>query len=233
MKTSKLVMLSFLTVCLLSSLSAQVKMSPEQVLKLLKEGNERYTDQNRTYPNLNQERLTETSEHGQHPYATIIGCSDSRVPIEHIFDAGIGDIFVIRVAGNVVNTDEAGSIEYGVEHLHTPLFVVLGHSSCGAITAVATDAELHGNIPKLVENIKPAVTAAHEEHGEEFSEELLNTAIKNNVFQSIEDLFEKSQITKELVESGKLMVIGAIYHLNTGKVEWLGEHPKQEELVAN
>lgn len=225
------------TLLLLISLSmalfaaCQPMQTPDDVLDLLKQGNERFVKGEQKFENLDKARLHETSEHGQHPYATIIGCSDSRVPIEHVFDAGIGEIFVIRVAGNVVNTDEAGSIEYGVEHLHTPVLVVLGHSSCGAVTAVAKNAEVHGNIPKLVENIKPAVAKAHEHHGDEFSDELLADAIKNNAFQSIADLFKASHVTAELVKENKLKVVAAIYHLNTGKVEWLGEHPNQNNLI--
>lgn len=210
---------------------AQSHMTSNEALAKLKEGNKRFAEEKREYPNLDKARLHQTAEKGQHPYATIIGCSDSRVPIEHIFDAGVGDLFIIRVAGNVVNTDEAGSIEYGVEHLHTPVLVVLGHSSCGAVTAVVKEAEVHGNIPDLVANIKPAVEKAHKCHGEEFSDDLLNAAIKNNVFQSIEDLFESSHVTCELVKDKDLMVVGAIYHLDTGEVEWIGEHPEQNSFI--
>ena len=201
----------------------------EMALVKLKEGNKRYVEEKSNHGNLDKSRRKETAENGQHPYATIIGCSDSRVPIENIFDAGIGELFIIRVAGNVVNTDEAGSIEYGVEHLHTPVLVILGHSSCGAVTAVVKNAEVHGNIPKLVENIGPAAQKAKEKYGSEFSEE----AIKNNIWQSIEDLLKKSHITVELIKEGKLKVIGAVYHLDTGEVEWLGEHPSQKSLISH
>ena len=205
----------------------------EEALKTLKEGNLRYVNNNRIYGNQDQPRRDLTSTKGQHPFATVIGCSDSRVPIEHIFDVGIGDVFVIRVAGNVVDIDEAGSIEYGVEHLHTPLFVVLGHSECGAVTAVVKNAEVHGNIPKLVDNIQPAVEKARHSHGETYSDELLVQAIHNNVFQSIEDLFAISPITAQLVKDGKLKVVGAVYHLDNGEVEWLGEHPQQQAFLAS
>ena len=136
-------------------------LTSEQALNKLKEGNKRYVAGNSRYANLDQSRRDLTSTKGQHPFATIIGCSDSRAPIEHIFDVGIGEIFTIRVAGNVCDVDEAGSIEYGVDHLSTPLFVVLGHTSCGAVTAVAQSAELHGNIPALVDNIIPNVKERH------------------------------------------------------------------------
>ncbi len=207
--------------------------NPDDVLNKLKEGNKRFVEDNRVYPNQDDDRLNVTSEKGQFPYATVIACSDSRVPVEHIFDAGIGDIFVIRVAGNVVDIDEAGSIEYGVHHLHTPVLVVLGHTHCGAVTAVCRGDEVHGNIPKLVDNIVPAVEKAKHEHGNEFNEKVLEESIKNNVWQSVEDLIKISPVTVELIKEGKLKVVGAIYNLGNGEVEWLGEHPQQEELITN
>lgn len=207
--------------------------NPDDVIKKLKEGNVRFVENNRTYPNQDDNRLNVTAEKGQFPYATVIACSDSRVPVEHIFDAGIGDIFVIRVAGNVVDIDEAGSIEYGVHHLHTPVLVILGHTNCGAVTAVCRGDEVHGNIPKLVDNIEPAVKKAKHEHGDEFNDKVLEESIKNNVWQSVEDLIEISPVTVELMKEGKLKVVGAIYHLDSGKIEWLGEHPNQDELLAH
>jgi carbonic anhydrase len=212
--------------------SAQNAITPDAALAKIKEGNKRFVEGKMIHPNLTQEARTLTTEHGQHPYVTIIGCSDSRAPIEAIFDAGIGEIFVIRVAGNVVDTDEAGSIEYGIGHLHTPLLVVLGHTLCGAVTAVTRGDEVHGSIPALVDNIVPAVQKAKHDHGDEFSHELVESAIKFNVWQSIEDLYKVSHEAKELVLDGKLKVIGAIYNLSTGEVEWLGEHPNQQTLLV-
>lgn len=211
---------------------AQEKAPHEMALQKLQEGNKRFIEGKMIHPNLTQEARTQTTDHGQHPYVTIIGCSDSRAPIEAIFDAGIGEIFVIRVAGNVVDTDEAGSIEYGIGHLHTPLLVVLGHTLCGAVTAVTRGDEVHGSIPALVDNIVPAVQKAKHDHGDEFSHELVESAIKFNVWQSIEDLYKVSHEAKELVLDGKLKVVGAIYNLSTGEVEWLGEHPNQQTLLV-
>lgn len=213
--------------------SSGPSVSPEKAIEYLKKGNIRYYTGKSTFPNLNQLRRNETSTKGQHPYATIIGCSDSRVPIEMLFDAGIGDIFVIRVAGNVSDIDEAGSIEYGVDHLGTPVLVVLGHSGCGAVTAVTKNADVHGNIPPLIDNIIPAVNKAKAIHGKSFSKELLAEAIKLNVWQSIEDLLRKSPVTIKRVQNGSLKIIGAVYHLDNGKVEWLGEHPNQATIIAS
>lgn len=225
-----LFLISFLLTNLLFS---QENAGSDKALNMLKEGNLRFVNGTLTHPNLTSEARLATVEHGQHPYATIIGCSDSRVPIEAIFDAGIGELFIVRVAGNVVDTDEAGSIEYGIGHLHTPLLVVLGHTHCGAVTAVTRGDEVHGSIPALVDNIIPAVEKAKHDHGSAFTPELVEAAIKHNVWQSIEDLLKRSGEVVELVKEGKLQVVGAIYNLSTGKVEWLGEHPKQTALLEH
>lgn len=212
-------------------MQARKKISADQVIEILKSGNQRFVNQEQMFLNLDKETRIKNAIEGQQPYATIISCSDSRVPIEYIFDAGIGEIFVIRVAGNVVNIGEAGSVEFGIEYLHTPVLVVLGHTNCMAVAAVARGDQVKGNFSDLVKNIKPAVEKAKRTCGHEFSHHLLNESIKNNVFQSIENLFKISSITLELVKTGKLKVIGAIYDIETGSVEWLGENPHIEDMI--
>ena len=207
-------------------------LTPDQAMDRLKTGNDRFTSGEAKHPDTGTERILETSQHGQHPFATVITCSDSRVPVERLFDQGIGDVFVIRVAGNVIDVDEVGSIEYGVDHLGTPLMVVLGHTNCGAVTAVVTDAELHGSIPPLVDNIKPAVTKAKEANPHLKGKALIPAAIQANVWQSVDDLFKSSPATRKLVAEGKLNVVGAIYDIGSGKVKWLGSHPEQGRLLA-
>lgn len=209
----------------------QERKSPHAVIDALKSGNQRFVDQEQMFSNLDEKTRIKNATEGQYPYAIIMGCSDSRVPVEHIFDAGIGEIFVIRVAGNVVNFHVAASIEFGVNQLHIPVLVVLGHTNCAVVTAVARGDHVHGNISGLVENIKPAVQKAKSACGHEFSHHLLSESIKNNVFQSIEDLFSISSTSLDLVKAGKLKVVGAIYDLETGSVEWLGEHPHMEDMV--
>jgi methyl-accepting chemotaxis protein len=204
----------------------------QEALQRLQEGNARYVSGKATYPNLTAERLTETATGGQHPFATVVGCSDSRVPLELLFDQGVGDLFVIRVAGNVCDTDELGSIEYGVGHLGTPLLLVLGHANCGAVTAVATDAELHGCIPKLVAPIRPAVAAARKANPELDGKALVPSAVRANVFQSIEDVLRRSAEARELVHAGKLTICGAVYDIESGSIEWLGPHPRQTALIT-
>jgi carbonic anhydrase len=201
-----------------------------EVLRTLKAGNRRYATDQPLHPHSDPRRRRETAFE-QHPIATIIACSDSRVPVEQIFDAGIGDLFVIRVAGNICDTDEIASIEYGTEHLHTPLVVVLGHTSCGAVTAAATHAKVHGNIAALVHHIDPAVEKAQREHPELHDQAFVECAVRENVLQSMADLLRGSPDVRDLIRAGKVQVIGAVYHLDSGEVEWLGPHPRQRELL--
>lgn len=205
-------------------------LTPDQAFQNLKSGNERFSEGKRTYPHQDAARVQEVVK-GQHPFVTIISCSDSRVPVEILFDVGVGDIFSVRVAGNVCDTDEIGSIEYGVGHLGTPILVVLGHTACGAVTAVVKHAEIGGNIPKLVDNIIPAVEKVKKERPDLKDDAFVNEAVKANVWQGIEDILLHSEEVCELVEEKKLRIIGAIYHLDTSKVEWLGSHYREKELI--
>ncbi|GAB0057226.1 Carbonic anhydrase [Candidatus Magnetaquicoccaceae bacterium FCR-1] len=194
-------------------------MTPEEALKLLKEGHARFLAGKAERPNLTPARIAETFSKGQAPFVTIISCSDSRVPVEHIFDRGIGDLFVIRVAGNVADTDEIGTAEYGAGHLYTPLILVLGHTKCGAVTAVVEGAKVDGSIPKLVDNIIPAAERAKAKGLK--GEELIQDAIRENVSQSIQDLLANSQELSHLRHEGKVKMVGAVYHIDNGTLEWL------------
>lgn len=202
----------------------------DQALKELQKGNARFAKGKMLQLRRDQIRLEETAK-GQHPFVTVLTCSDSRLPPEIVFDQGLGDVFTVRVAGNVADVDEIGTIEYGVGHLHTPLCVVLGHTACGAVTAVVKGAEVHGNIPALVDNIVPAVENARHQHPELSEDQLIPAAIEANVFQSISDLLTHSEEVRDLVKEGKLRVLGAVYDLQTGKVRWLGVHPGQAALL--
>lgn len=217
-----------------ASHAAAAKPAPgaQAVLDLLAAGNQRFVAGKRTFPSQNALRRIDLDKNGQHPVVTVLTCSDSRVPPEHLFDAGLGDLFIIRVAGNVADTDEIGSIEYGVEHLGTPVLMVLGHSKCGAVTAVMKGDELGGSIPQLVDNIIPVAKAVKAQAGSDFSDASLDLAIKENVQQSVRDIRSHSAIVRELEESGKLRIVGAIYHLDTGAVEMLPLDSLSEPLVA-
>jgi carbonic anhydrase len=207
-------------------------ISAGEALRLLKEGNGRYVDGKLQHPHQDRARRALTTAQGQHPLATVLTCSDSRVPAEIIFDQGIGDIFVVRVAGNVAATDEIGSIEYAVDHLATPVVVVMGHTQCGAVTAVVDDSKLPPNIATLVEPIKPAVEKAREANPQAAKDVLLKAAITANVWQAVEDMLRLSPIIREKVRDGKAQVVGALYDLDSGQVQWLGPHPDQEKLVG-
>jgi carbonic anhydrase len=212
--------------------NAGAGLSADDSLRLLKEGNTRYLEGKPRHPHQDRERRALTTGQGQHPLAAVLTCSDSRVPPEIIFDQGIGDILVVRVAGNVAATDEVGSLEYAVDHLAAPLVVVLGHSQCDVVSAVVDDAKLPPNFAALVEPIKPAVAKAREANPEATKDALLAAAIKANVWQAIADLLQQSPIMRDKVKEGKTKVLGALYDLDTGQVQWLGAHPEQDKLVG-
>lgn len=217
--------------CLLALAAAPAfatDLTADQALAKLKEGNGRFVSGKAMNPHTDTARLMQagSEDQGKHAFATIISCSDSRVPVERIFDAGVMDLFIIRVAGNVVDGDEAGSIEYGLAHVNTPLFVVMGHSQCGAVKAVTAAVHGHGhpleiNIPALVDNIEPAVKRAMEQNPKADEKAVVPFAIVENVWQGMHDLFMRSAAAREMVKSGKVKVVGAVYDVGAGKVEWL------------
>ena len=215
--------------------AASTKPGPEQALALLKEGNERFVLRKMDHPHLDASRLAQaaTESQGDHAYATILSCSDSRVPVELIFDAGIMDLFVVRVAGNVCNTDEIGTIEYGLAHVKTPVLVILGHDQCGAVTAVtqALQGRAHAferNIPPLVASIRPAVERALREHPEAQGDAVIPHAIHANIWQAIENLFLASPTARNMVRECQVHLAPAMYHVGSGKVKWL----PQENVLA-
>jgi len=217
--------------------SSAQKPAPDAIVKMLQDGNARFVANKAINPHSDTQRLIQAGQEdqGNYAYATVISCSDSRVPVERIFDAGIMDIFVVRVAGNVVDVDEAGSIEYGLLHVNTPVLVVLGHTQCGAVTAVTGEIEGHGhalelNIPPLVDNIEPAVKKAMAAHPDKHGKDIIPYAIEENIWQGIDDLFMKSPAVREVVKSGKVKVVGAMYDVATGNVEWLPETKVSEIL---
>lgn len=212
--------------------SPGAEVSPDAALAMLQDGNARFAAGKPQHPHQNKARRVQTATKGQAPFATILSCSDSRAPVELLFDQGVGDLFVVRVAGNVAGVDEIASMEYAADHLHTPLLVILGHSKCGAVTAVVEKAPLHGNLASLASKIKPAVFKARMAHKDLSGDALLAAAVKANVQQALADLLVRSIIIKDLVKAGKLKVCGAIYDLASGKVEWLGPQPLEKELVG-
>jgi carbonic anhydrase len=219
-------------VAAMASSAAVHPVSPEKALQILTQGNMRFALGQSTHPNISFSRRLLTTTEGQAPFATVIGCSDSRVPVEILFDQGVGDLFVIKVAGNVADTDEIGSAEYGVDHLGTPVLMVLGHTYCGAVTAVTTGAEVHGSIPALVDNIIPAVEKARHEHPDAEVADLIAKATEANIWQAIEDILTKSHAIADRTRDGRVMVVGGMYNILTGKVDILGTHPDQTALLG-
>ena len=206
------------------------RMLQQSTLSLLREGNVRFVEGKSIHPNQEISRRAELAAAGQEPSATILACSDSRDPVELIFDRGVGDLFVVRVAGNVAGLSELATIEYGVTHLGTPLLIVMGHSKCGAVTAAVKNAELHGHLPSLISLIKPAAEKARASTPEE---ELVPRTIELNVWQQVENIFAKSASVREFAVAGKVQIVGAIYDISTGKVQWLGQHPELDRLLTD
>lgn len=190
-------------------------------LQLLKDGNARYLEGVQKFPKIDPIQRLRTATEGQKPIATVLGCSDARVPVETTFDRKFGDLFVVRVAGNVCHMAERASIEYGVNYLKTPLVVVLGHTKCGAVQAAASGQQLSGSLPLLIEEINPAVSQVKKDHPELKGDEFIDECIKQNVRKSIADLLKESPTIAQAVRQKKVMVVGAIRDLKTGKVTWL------------
>jgi carbonic anhydrase len=187
-------------------------VSPEEALKKLLRGNERFVAGKRMNPNQSQLRLLETSI-AQYPYASILGCADSRVPAEIVFDQGLGDLFVVRVAGNVASQTAIGSLEFSSAVLGSQLIIVLGHAKCGAVVAAVKGDPLPGRIGIFVEEIKPAVESVRQKTGD-----IEKNSIIANIQYQVRKLPETSTILGGLVKDGKLKIVGGIYDLGSGKV---------------
>ncbi len=207
-----------------SSPTAGKGVSADAALTQLKQGNGRFVQGKSKRPHQDRRRLAETAK-GQAPFAVILTCSDSRVAPEILFDQGIGDLFVVRVAGNVANVSEIGTVDYGTEHLGAKLLIVMGHTNCGAVKAVAEGADVNQNIQDLVEPIGPAVERASSKNNGQSGSAVVPAAIRENVWVSIENLYKRSENIRTLTQGGKLKTVGAVYDLATGKVTWMGEHP--------
>jgi carbonic anhydrase len=187
-------------------------VSPDEALKKLLQGNERFIADKRANPNQSKLRLLETAV-AQYPYASILGCADSRVPAEIVFDQGLGDLFVVRVAGNIASQTAIGSLEFSSAVLGSQLIVVLGHAKCGAVIAAVKGDPLPGRIGVFVEEIKPAVESVRQKTGD-----LEKNSIIANIQYQVRKLPESSTILGKLLNEGKLKIVGGIYDLASGKV---------------
>lgn len=192
----------------------QEKLTPQEALTVLKEGNERFVNNLKRQQNL-LDLVNETSS-GQFPFAAVLSCIDSRVPVEVVFDQGIGDMFSARVAGNIVNEDILGSLEYGCAVAGSKVVVVLGHTKCGAVTSACQHVEM-GNITALLSKVQPAIKAVEAAKG---TVEVEDVAIEN-IHHSIREIKAKSSILADLEKEGKLIIVGAIYNVDNGEVTFL------------
>jgi len=198
----------------------QQALTPAQVIALLNSGNDRFVNGTKTIRD--HSSLVRDAAAGQHPKAIILSCVDSRVPVEDVFDQGIGDVFVARVAANIENTDILGSIEFATKVSGAKVILVLGHERCGAIAAAIDNVQL-GNITALLENVKPAVEALSDYPGDKTSAnpEFVHLVAEKNVELTIQDILEKSPIVAEMVKAGEVSIVGALYNLHSGEVEFL------------
>lgn len=185
--------------------------SPDAALKRLLNGNKRFIKHKPEYPHQSQARLQEVAT-AQHPFATLLSCADSRVPAEIVFDQGIGDLFDVRIAGNIVTDEALGSLEYAAVLLGTPLIMVLGHERCGAVTAAVQGKPLPGQIGSFAKAIKPVVADVKGKLGD-----LVENVVVANVQYQVTKL-KQSELLTELVEAGKLKIVGGRYDLDTGEV---------------
>jgi carbonic anhydrase len=190
---------------------AQEDMTPDQALQSLMDGNQRFVKGKRENPRQNMARLTEVAK-GQKPFASILGCADSRFPSEIIFDQGFGDLFICRVAGNLATPEEIGSLEFGSLVLGSKVIMVIGHEKCGAVDATIKGAQVPGQIASLLDAIRPALRRSEGRTGDR-----LENAVKANVLYQIEKL-KASPVISQLIKERKLKVVGGYYDLDTGAV---------------
>ena len=199
----------------------QATMTPQKSLQYLKEGNQRFQNNLKANRNL-LEQVNDTSE-GQFPFATILSCIDSRVSAELVFDQGLGDIFSVRIAGNFVNEDILGSMEFACKLAGTKLLVVLGHTSCGAIKGACDNAKM-GNLTKLIEKITPAVKAVALPEDASLRNssnlEFVDNVAAKNVQLTIDRIIKESDILAEMQNNGEILIVGAMYDINSGEVKF-------------
>ena len=198
----------------------QAKLTPDIVLGMLKAGNKEFMEDNLTIRNTPQRMKASVS--GQYPKAVIVSCLDSRVPVEDVFHCGLGDLFVARVAGNFVNEDILGSLEYACKVSGSKLIVVLGHESCGAVKSAIDDVKL-GNITAMLSKIKPAVSNASEGFtGEKTSKnkEFVEAVCMHNITHAIDQIRTNSPILKEMEDQGEIKIVGGVYLLGSGEVRF-------------
>ena len=202
-------------------LAPKPKPIPTEPLGRLQYGNELFAKGVLQTPKADEMTRYQLETDGQRPFAVVVSCSDSRVPPELVFNQGLGDLFVVRVAGNIVNEENLASIEYAVGHLKVPLIVVLGHTHCSVIKAAIEGQPLEGHLPHLVAHIEPVIRRLRHTHPHLKGDALIERVTQENVRHTIRAILERSEIVRKLYEAGKVQFAGGVYHLREGKVEWL------------
>ncbi|MEY3842656.1 MAG: hypothetical protein RIR80_227 [Bacteroidota bacterium] len=202
------------------SKETQAQLNPDLALEILKEGNDRFVKNLKANRNLLQQ-VNDTAE-GQFPFATILSCIDSRTSAELIFDQGLGDVFSIRIAGNILNEDILGSMEFATKVVGTKIIIVLGHTKCGAIVGACNNVEL-GNLTVLLDKVKPAIANEKEttENRTGSNVRFVDNVTTNNVIHTIERIRRESPIILDLENTGAIKIVGAIYNVDTGRVNFL------------
>lgn len=199
----------------------QQAISPQMALDLLEQGNQRFINNLKVNRNLLQQ-ANETSD-GQHPFAVVLSCIDSRTSVEIIFDQGLGDVFSVRIAGNIVNEDILGSMEFGCKVAGSKIIVVLGHSKCGAVKGACDHVEM-GNLTTLLKKIEPAVNDENTETQRNSSNENFVAKVTElNVKRAVQEVLDRSPILNEMVKKGEIGIIGANHNIETGEVTFLND----------
>lgn len=198
-------------------------ISATDALARLKDGNRRFVDNAGEHDGAVERTHGPDLVAGQSPFAIVLACSDSRVPVELVFDQGFGDLFVIRVAGNIVAPSQIGSVEFAAQQFGTRLVVVLGHSNCGAVTATLSELALKEphrspNLRAIVDRVRPAVEPVLAEHGSHETDAVVRDAVRANIRRSVDRLAHGSLILEQLIDSGDLAIVGAEYAIETGRV---------------
>lgn len=207
--------------------NTQKSLTPMDAYKILVEGNKRFQENVKAQRNL-KEQVVETST-GQYPFAVVLSCIDSRVPVELVFDLGIGDIFSTRVAGNIVNTDVLGSMEYACKVAGSRIVVVMGHTRCGAVKAACENVEL-GNITSLLRKIKPAIDIIKKDIKDINGDAIEKVAIEN-IHMSIKKIREESIILSQMEKLGEIAIVGALYNVSTGQTEFLTDSQNLKNTI--
>lgn len=213
-------------------------MSAHEALELLRDGNGRFVAEKGGRETLTSRTRRRELAAGQEPFAIILGCSDSRVPAEIIFDQGLGDLFVIRVAGNIVAPSQIGSVEFAAARYGTPLVIVLGHSTCGAILATLEElqrpvADQSRNLRSIVDRVRPSVETLMAVGLDSDPDALVQQAVRANIRASVNQLRHGSEVLEQLIQNDKLLVVGAEYSLETGVVDFFYGTPQADRLTMS